>query len=372
MTTIAPELRGNEELVVSRGPDEECLATFRIQATPGTTYWRCSLPARHLPGKTEMLEWDEVQLGDDGLYLLNHHRGTTAIWQFAGNVTRARAIDVQMHRGVRCLLEVDDNYLIPAPSLPGVKSTWNLKIDMEGLKDGDDPHNNQAHREIAKMVDGIICATDDLAEHYSRLNNNVFVCPNSADLDDWPEPEKPDDGKLRVGYSGSISHYYDSFLVEPALRWASTQNDVEVVKIGLRLNQWAFPHKEILWLDSLASYRRTLSVLDVSLCPLRSSKWANCKSDIKAIESVLAGAIPIVQKDTPVYKDWHDRTFTATTKKEWEKAVKEVVSMSQDERDAMHADLLEFVSEEKAIQRHIHKWRHLIAPQLSEARELVA
>ena len=81
------------------------------------------------------------------------------------------------------------------------------------------------------MADGIIVSTPHLQRAYSRFNE-VYLCPNSVDPDDWSEPEKIDDGVLRIGYAYSSSHWYDLEYIFDALEYASRQKNVEVIMMG--------------------------------------------------------------------------------------------------------------------------------------------
>ena len=74
------------------GEPEPVKATFYYQATPVTTYWRCQLPARHLPGRclpdhAAVLEPEDV--------LFPEHEGT-AIFQFPGDKVKAFMATVAM------------------------------------------------------------------------------------------------------------------------------------------------------------------------------------------------------------------------------------------------------------------------------------
>ena len=76
----------NPQLRRKRGT---CLATFWHQASPGTTSWRCLVPARHLPGQSIPVTEDD--LAEDGERIIfPRQRGNAAIWQFLGDDTRSR------------------------------------------------------------------------------------------------------------------------------------------------------------------------------------------------------------------------------------------------------------------------------------------
>jgi len=342
-------------------PPGECLATWWVQETRGTTYWRAEIPARHLPGQAIHLTYADLKEDEEERVVVPRQRGTTAIWQFVGVAVRALIMSHQRHyQGVRVLMELDDSYLRPPPipNLPGTRSHWQTSLRRDNAAE----YSYQAHRKIIRWVDGVIVSTEELAARYERATSApIYHCPNSIDLDDWPGHAEglTVSGIRTIGYAGSSSHRYDVALVERALDWAWRQPNVKLCALGK--TSWRFPHEQIPWTDDLAEYRRNLRVLDVGLCPLKRSDWHDCKSDIKAMEYLLAGAVPIVQRDSPCYRDWVDVVPSATTEKDWLKAVKWACQAPHEElRDAWQRGY-DFLLANKLIEQHIHKWREAVA-----------
>ncbi len=332
-------------------PAGEALATWWVQATPGTTYWRCVVPARVLPGQALHLGWSDVKAS----LVMPRHRGV-GIFQFVGNASRALVMALLQEQGVKALMEVDDDYMNVPPSVPGLPRSWTTKLD----RSPSDRYSHQAHRKVLRWVDGVIVSTPTLAERYSRATTApVYLCPNSVDLDDWPADPAGPSGR-NIGYAGSDSHRYDLALIERAMDWAWRQPDVTLYKIGVGTAEWRFPHERVPWANDLAQYRRNLQVLDVGLCPLKRNAWSDCKSDIKPIEYVLTGAVPIVQK-APPYADWFDVVPTCETEKDWLKAVKWACSAPPDELVEVWERARKFVLARKLIGQHIDKWRLSIA-----------
>lgn len=343
------------------------LATWWVQATPGTTYWRATIPARHLPGKAKRLELDDLVADANGEPTLYQQEGNTAIWQYPGNAVRALLMAHQQNQGLRILVEVDDNYMRPAPHLPGFRGSWHSKLDRTSR----DAYSHQAHRKIVRWVDGVIVTNDELAARYDGwVDGEIYVCPNSADLDDWAPIERVE-RPLAIGYAGSDSHRYDLSLIERAMDFASRKENVELYKMGAKTAEWRWPHRNMPWTDSLVNYRRNLQLLDVGLCPLKRGDWHDCKSDVKAIEYTLAGALPIVQGDSPVYRDWQGVVPAASTPKQWERVVKWAIE-SPDEVRVAWESAYQFVLGNKLIEHHVDKWRDAVASQESHAARRAA
>lgn len=322
-------------------------ATFYYQATPATTYWRCQLPALHLPGRC----LPDVALAEtDEDFYFPEHEGT-AVMQFAADASWAATLLGLQHKGYRVLVETDDNYLVSSPNRK--KSGWEKKI-------GQGRHTTQGHKWIVEQADGVIVTTETLAKAYSKLNPNVYVCPNQIEPSDWREEwEKPKDGTFRVGWFASFSHSKDERLVRRALEWASDQPDVQVVTMGLDPG-WQFRRSHIPWSNDLSTYRRNLYLLDVGLGPIVPEPWSLSRSDLKALEYSMGGAMSILSDVAP-YAGWQDKALMATTPKEFLRHVQWAVK-NQDEAREMGRAAREHVLKERTVEKNIWRWQEAIDP----------
>ena len=334
---------------------EGALATFWRQATPGTTYWRGYIPMLALPGQVLPIADDSLAMDGDDL-VLNRQVGDTAIWQFLGDDGRSR-IALQMRRqGLRTLMEVDDTYLKFAPPLYGKAGAWpRTRAEAEANGTG---YSVEMHRIVVPQMDGIICSTDYLADLYSDLNPNVYLCPNSVDPSDW-NVEWTESDVLRIGYYGSPSHLRDWPRVKKAMKWAARQPDVEVIMIGFRPPGWT--GKVLEWNDHILEARKNLGLIDVGIAPLTQNPWANGKSDLKAVEYAMAGVLPIMEA-APPYDPWAQIgwPYMPGTPDEWYDVIKDVVQ-NRDRVKAQAADAKDYVLRERTIEQNIHAWREAVA-----------
>jgi hypothetical protein len=336
---------------------EGSLATFWRQATPGTTYWRGYLPMKYLPGQVLGMKDDSIsgyETPDDPLVL--HGQEGAAIWQFLGDEGRTR-IALQMQRqGVRTILEVDDNYLRYAPTLYGKSSAWTKTI--KEAEENGTGYSVEMHRELVPRMDSVIVSTDNLANAYEALNPNIYVCPNSVDPADWNVERVPSEN-LRIGYYGSPSHARDYPLVKKALKWALKQPGVEVNMIGFVPPAWG--GKTLPWQDDLYEGRKALGVVDVGIAPLTVNHWSVGKSDIKALEYAMAGAMPILQDSEP-FRPWKDAgwEWMAKTEQDWVDVIHDVVAM-RDEVPMLARDAKQYVLSERTIQDNVHHWKEAVA-----------
>ena len=323
-------------------------ATFYYQATPATTYLRCQLPARYLPGRCLPdfeLEMDEKTLG------FPDHEGA-AIFQFPGDKMKALIATVAMPgEGIRVLIETDDNYLVSMPHRK--KQGWEMRI-------GQGHHSLQGHRYIVEKADGVIVATEQLASVYRKLNPHIYVCPNSLDPTDWPLMMKLDDGVLRIGWFASDSHAEDAGLVRRALEWAASQPNVEVITMGFNPTSWRFRRRHIPWSNDMATYWQMMGQLDIGVAPVVANPWAICRSDLKALEYAMAGAIPVLSGEPP-YHMWENERgcLKARDAKGFLHAIKRLVQ-NRDEVKDLAADARDYVLKERTIMANIHKWEEAV------------
>jgi len=323
------------------------LATFWRQATPGTTYWRGVIPMLKLPGQV-------LPLGEDATEL----QEGVAIWQFLGDVGRSNIALYLKAKGVRTLMEVDDNYWRFAPPMYGKHGAW-ARLHKDAMINGTG-YSVEKHRWVVPLMDGIICSTDQLANEYAQYHPNVYVCRNSILPEDWAPVTRTESETLRIGYYGSISHLRDYPRVKKALKWAARQPGVEVSMIGMQPPGWTGP--TLPWEDSLFLGRLHLGNIDVGIAPLTRNPWADGKSDVKAMEYAMAGALPILE-DAPPYYPWTRDLgwdWKADSPESWDAIIKQVVS----ERDHVKAEAARakaYVLENRTIDHEIHKWREAIA-----------
>lgn len=70
-----------------------------------------------------------------------------------------------------------------------------------------------------KFADALIVSTEQLKKIYSSFNPKIFVIPNKIDLDYWGYSKKViNDGMIRIGWAGSITHERDLEEVIHALK----------------------------------------------------------------------------------------------------------------------------------------------------------
>lgn len=342
-----------EEAGVATTPASE--ATFYHQATPATTYWRCELPARYLPGRVHAANELEVQIADDEEKTISFPdlEGHGAVVQFPGDHGTALCLVAIRSAGKKFFVEVDDNYLDHTDPLWHQRAGWGRQI-------GDRPHTREGHRWIVENADGVFVTTPALRERYLEFNDNVVIARNSIDPDDWPAFLKPRDDVFRIGWYASQSHDRDESEVRKALAWASRQPNVEVITIGLNPG-WAFTRLWVPWRTDFSELRQELYKLDVGIAPLVGTPMTRYRSDLKALEYSMAGAMPMLQGGLPVYEAWREQPFARMcwTPQDWVEAIRWAVK-NQDEARQLGAQAREFVLRERTFATEINVWKEAL------------
>jgi len=259
-------------------------------------------------------------------------------------------------QGFRVLMEVDDNYLALAPGM----RDWQADFARGGASaDGDKP-SLAANRRIAEWADGVICSTERLCEVYSEVNEHVYHCPNSVNPDDWAEP-KPKDGPLKIIWSASGSHHIDAPLVRRALEWAVKQANVEVYLVGYTAPSWRGRFQRLGWTNSMEEHRQRLAAInpDIGICALYPGHWADCKSDVKALEYGMVGAVSVCS-DVEAYRPMKGKpALFCKTGKDFERTIQWCVRHSDEVRE-MGRKAREYVLAERQIKHWISRWEEAI------------
>ncbi len=341
--------------------------------------------------------------GIDWSRYLERQRGDAQVWRLPTSQAAQLAIREATQAGLRVLVEAEEPILDwTFPLFVGKTLTTGLGIPNRRLEREMAGKLRATHRAICRMANGVIVPTATYAGWYGSLNQNVHVIPYAVDPDDWPPLNKPTDGVFRVGFAGGRGRIDDLEIVRPALEWAATQPNVEIVFIGgapwlcdtiterrkhapvledmfanadklLELRQemrqrqarWErIPTRLIRWTADAAEYRRALQLFDVAICPqdpTLEGPWRTAGGDKKCLEAVMACALPLCSDAAP-YKEWVNRyTPSPATSDEWLALIKWCVA-NRDEVHERAGAARDYVLTERTIDRTIPLWREACQP----------
>lgn len=308
------------------------------------------------PNTDSEFKWIATEEGAD----YPEHEGA-AVWTRPdlARATHAKAMK-ELH-GVRIVAELDDNYLNPAISEGGYVFNYFMHVNKM------DATARMDHMKSCASMDGIIVTSEYLRDLYhatlkAELHHcpDIFVCGNHIELDRWPRRVESKSGKLRVGFMGSPSHRLDIKLAFPAFKWAYDAGH-EIVFIGYD-PQWRrfMDYTHIPWTDS-TSYRAEGLPLDVGLAPLRHDRHTLGKTDIKAMEYLMSGAVPICS-NMPVYNRTFRHNETALLAGSRKDLLEQTVRACTDPRlrERILDEGCQYIRENRDITKHADEWRQAV------------
>jgi len=176
---------------------------------------------------------------------------------------------------------------------------------------------NAILKAVVSFVSGLLVSTVPLKKAYSKLQKNIDILPNCNDIRDWPtKVAKFNDGYLRIGWAGSITHDADIDIVLTALRrilekyrnvrvefmggiTPEKARDI-VAKLGVDETQLSFVKGTLNW----KGYPERLAELgwDIALAPLVDDEFNRGKSHIKWMEMSMLQIPVVASKVYPYYK----------------------------------------------------------------------
>jgi len=204
-------------------------------------------------------------------------------------------------------------------------------------------------------------STPELARLYGHVAHRSAVMPNALDPRIWrdwrnvrPEPFWQD--KVRMLYMGTGTHGPDLAAIRPALDrlWAEREGQYDVTLIGIAPHTDPAPwlHRVAPPADAIAYPRfvrwlREQGPFDIGLAPLADTRFNSAKSDIKLLDYLALGLLPVVQ-DCPAYRLDPAMAEGAVHATDWFEALRSLV----DDRDAARAragDGARLVWEKRAV-----------------------
>jgi glycosyltransferase involved in cell wall biosynthesis len=167
---------------------------------------------------------------------------------------------------------------------------------------------------IATNADQVWVSTNKLASELRAYGPKVYIVPNSLDIRLWGEVDNTfryQSGPLQLLYMGTGTHDADFAMILPALESLSKSypGAFQVTVIGVTDN---IPDRD--WLKRLHTKRNGSIYLrfvpwllkqgpfDLGLAPLVDNDFNRNKSDIKCLDYLAAGIIPLVSDIEP-YKN---------------------------------------------------------------------
>jgi len=276
--------------------------------------------------------------------------------------------------GVKLILDIDD-FWDYHPSHPYFHLAKQIKLKEKTVKG-------------VRKADMVITTTDYFADKIRKLNQNVYVVPNSVNVKEKQfEIIKHDHEKVNVGYVAGVSHLEDIKLLRGTLTSVS-KKAVQMQLCGFNVTKETGPNSTWLkmeleftdnhnlrdkkfieylyefedkipypfqndmeyqrvWTKSIHTYMHLYDPLDVCLAPLQSFEFNTCKSNLKMLEAGSKKKPIIVSGVAPYLDGVHGKNcLVVEPKKEhklWVKYVNQLIDSPQMRLD-LGESLYEYVT----------------------------
>lgn len=274
---------------------------------------------------------------------------------FKSTLINARYFQLQ---GKKMIYEMDD---------------WIIGVDKtnpcyEGFMN---PESVEIIENFIRYADAVTVSTEYLAKLVSKYNQNIYILPNSINVNEWAKhfEEKQSvkkDGKIRIGYAGSQTHYKDVYMVRQVLPDVLRKNPNTVLKLmGFdfhNLFKEEFKGLEnriefVKWLP-IQDYPKGFYDIDIGIAPLFYNDFNRAKSNIKFLEYSAMG-IPTVATDIDPYHCIKDGEtgylIKQNNRKKWVEAITRLVK-SETLRGRIGASAREYVNQNFDINKNWKLW----------------
>ncbi len=285
------------------------------------------------------------------------------------NDWRSKAVALELRKmGKKICCDNDDTY----KGLEGKNLAKALSKVDAGLDD------------FCRMADLVTCSTEFLAKEYRKINKNVVVLPNCVDPDIWPDPERNEGDKVRLGFVGSVASNGDYNEITDVIKTLSDRKDVQLVVFALppvnpdKTDTEGFIVRELYKADydfwqslniewhpfaPMKDYFEILNdlKLDVMVIPRRDDYFNSCKSNLKFLEASML-RIPCIGQgflsgNSPYQVDPEDGQFmtVVTDNTKWLEEIDKLVK-DKELRRGMGDKAHDYVIKKYSIDNNIEKW----------------
>jgi O-antigen biosynthesis protein len=247
------------------------------------------------------------------------------------------------------------------------------------------------YRHMLEVADLVTTTTPTLAAHLRTQNPNVMVLPNSVDPEDWPAPHPRNaGGELRIGWTGSPTHFADLNLVLDAVQELQKKYPFTFVLQGLSMERSV----EELYANLLRAhgkrffdtplgraikrFRQKLAGikyefhpsvpidehprtvcdlrLDIGIAPLTDEPFNRNKSCIKYYEYAMSGAVTVASRTKP-----YDAEVSITAKNNRESWKLKLESVINADRERLWREQRDWVLEHRNILKTVDLWENAYA-----------
>jgi glycosyltransferase involved in cell wall biosynthesis len=268
------------------------------------------------------------------------------------------------HRGKLVIFEIDDDLLrLPPNSRFAEEANDNYELRIKSS---------------VFASQAVQCSTPQLAEVVAAIHPEVVVLENQLDKVPPFIEKKPNATSVIIGYAAGEDHRLDWQIVkdqynEVISELASSGHDIETWIIGDKVifESITTSHKKYFPFLPRAAYLEVLKNFDISLIPLADNAFNRCKSDVKFLESAACSAA--VLASTVVFKNSirHSETgFLFDTGEKFGTHLRRLI-INPLLRRKVARKAHQYVSQNRLIEHHIHRWERTYRRWHSLRKELL-
>lgn len=347
----------------------------------GCYKWRAAIPAKYLRRRghqVQIFDMDgdsKYQTPDVMVFYRAHFQESPKIIQWCKK------------NGIRVVFDTDDALdLVPPENL--FYSLVRPRLPL--------------YETLLKAADVVTTTTEALAGHLRQFNPNVVVVPNSVDPEEWQSARYSGaerTGPVRVGWTGSATHFADLAVALDAVRELQKKHDFLFVLQGL-CEQASFEelHRDLLaqrgkrffetpvgrsvkhFLSKIAGIRyefhpnvpveehaakvRDLD-LDIGIAPLLENAFNRHKSSIKFYEYAMAGAVTLASHCVPYSEEV---SITAKNNREaWRNKLEYLLSA---DRASLWREQRDWVLRHRNIETNVDLWEQVLCGERSSSPQI--
>lgn len=351
---------------------------FLTETESGCYKWRGAIPAKYLRRRGHNVQ---IFGGDLSAY----ERPDVMVIFRAHFPTAGKILEWCKQRAIRVVFDTDDALdLVPREN-----------AHYRELRDRLD-----LYELLLERADIVTTTTSTLVTDLRRRNPNVVVLPNSADPEEWRVLPRQD--RIRVGWTGSFTHFHDLAVALGAIRDLQKRREFTFVLQGICRDQSLDEFyaalivqygKTFLNTPVGRSTRRFMEELlhiryefhpmvefarhagtvcelglDIGIAPLVDDPFNSRKSCIKYYEYALSGAVTVASRVLP-----YSEEVPVTAKNNRESWKDTLEAMLDADRGALWREQRDWILTHRNIERNVGLWEQVYRGETDgEADTLVA
>lgn len=199
---------------------------------------------------------------------------------------------------------------------------------------------NDALMYLIKKADQLWVSTDNLKSYYKKNSDTpIYVMPNALDPRVWKKnnvKELPARSALNILYMGTATHEEDFQMIVPWLdklhKKYPNSFELHVIGVSTKLPKrpWLRPltrKPNTVLYPNFAKWIQSEGPFDIGLAPLVNSTFNKYKSDVKCLDYIAVGAVPMVSDIEPYSNEELNGLIfrNSNTEEGWFKSLEEII-----------------------------------------------